>query len=600
MKKRRLWLPAGALLMMISLLISCTPAPTETTEGQTVTGEVVQKEAGEPAKTAGETQGEREKGEEEAVSAGPRYGGWLTTASETSSIGGWDPVYGETYWALHPVSLALMRGNYYNGPAGTDDVTWIYAVQEEPQFMTRGLAQSWEIVDARTMVVHLHEGIHWHDKAPVNGREVTAEDIAWSFNRMLEIPRSGIPPIAYMLDGITYSATDRYTFKVEFGKPDVRSLITTLDWYRHTAREVIETYGSQDDWKHVVGNGPFMVTDYVPASSITYTKNPVYWETDPEGRSVPFIDGFTALIIPDSSTRMAALRAGKIDVLTSVYWYDAEDLLRTATNLQTAGGRVSNQRVVGMMCDQPPFDDVRVRRAMAIAIDHQAIAEDYHKGRAGVYPSVMLPPGSPMYAPLEERPESTQELFVYDPDKAKQLLADAGYPNGFKTLINVTTTGDSADLAALVKDYWSMVGVEAEIKVWEPATYTSLLYGMKLEGARIGGSILSWGNWSWVYQPGSRWCFEKFTDPVLTKMIEDATTQWVDRDKWIQDWRNINIYVVDQVYEHCIPGPYYHNLWQPWLMNYHGEYSLGRTDYRGFAAYVWLDLDTKREMVGHE
>jgi len=589
MKRKIVWFLLSCLMVVALALASCGPAAVEEEE------EVV------PPTEEEEVAPKVEEEEEEVVlpeAKGPVYGGWLTTASETSSIGGWDPVYGEIYWALHPVSLPLMRGDFYAGPAGTNEVSWRYPVQGEPEIMTRGLAESWELPDAKTMVFHLRKGINWHDKPPVNGREVTSEDIKWSYDRMLEIPRSGIPQIAdYIVGGITYSAPDKYTFIVEFGKPDVRSLMTN-DWYRFVAHEVIEQYGSQDDWRHVVGNGPFIVTDYVGGSSITYEKNPNYWETDPEGRNVPFIDGYTILIISDASTRLAALRAGKIDMLHLVPWRDAEDMLETNPELETTGGFPYTQRIVGMSCDTPPFDDVRVRRALAMAIDQEAIARDYHKGRAGIFPSVMLPPGSPMFVPLEERPASTQELFKYNPEKAKELLAEAGYPNGFKTQIEITSASDYADLSALVKDYWSKIGVDAEIKVYEQATYTSLLYGLKLKAVRIGGSILSWGNWSWVYQPGSRWCFEKFEDDQLLEMITEACTEYVDRTKWIEDWRNINIYVVDQAYEHCIPSRYVYNLWQPWVKNFHGEYSLGRTDYRGFSPYIWLDLDMKEEMIG--
>lgn len=518
----------------------------------------------------------------------PKRGGTLTLAQRLVPTGGFDPVYSRGYSHLGPVTIPLMSGDFYAGPAGKNKVKWRYAVQEQPQYMTKGLAESWDIPNPRTVIFHLRKGVKWHDKPPVNGREVTAEDMKWSWERLTKTATSGIAQIEKQQAGgkITYTAVDRYTFKVEFAKADMRSMFTLRDWYRHTAREVIEKYGDQNDWKNVVGNGPFILTDYVSGSSLTYKSNPNYWETDPEGRKLPYIDGFKILIIGDLSTRLAALRAGKIDMLSEVEWRDAEDILKTSPEIQTTGPYAWTQMGVSMNASMKPFTDVRVRRALLMAIDEPAIAKGFHKGNASVVVTWMNPPGSVLVPSLKERPATTRDMYKLSLEKAKKLLKEAGYPKGFKTSINIMAREEP--YASLVKAYWSQIGVDATITVHETAKYVNQLYSFKFP-VYIGSSGFSWGNWSWVFQPGAHWNFTQIKDPKLSELIEETTMNYVDWDKWVKGWRAINTRVVDQGYEHLLPGPHVHTMWQPWLKNYSGELYLGRTGYYLYPAYIWTE-----------
>ncbi len=518
----------------------------------------------------------------------PKRGGQLILASALAPTGGFDPVYSRSYWHIGPVTIPLMSGDFYAGPAGKNKVKWRYAVQEQPQYMNKGLAESWEIPNPRTIIYHLRKGIKWHDKPPVNGREVTAEDMKWSWERLTKTATSGLAQIEKQQAGgkITYTVVDRYTFKMEFAKADMRSMFTGRDWYRHTAREVIEKYGDQNDWKNVVGNGPFMLTDYVAGSSLTYKSNPNYWETDPEGRKLPYIDGFKRLIIGDLATRLAALRAGKIDILSEVEWRDAEDILKTSPETQTTGAYAFNQLSVSMNSSMKPFDDVRVRRALLMAIDEPAIAKGFHKGHASIITTWMHPPGSVLVPTLKERPATTRDMYKLSLEKAKKLLKEAGYPKGFKTTINILAREEP--YASLVKAYWSQIGVEATIATHEVAKFWNQIYSFKFP-TWIGQSGFSWGNWSWVFQPGAHWNFTKITDPKLSRLIEEVTMNYVDWDKWVKGWRAINIHVVDQGYEHLLPGPHVHTMWKSWVKNYSGELYLGRTGYGLIPAYIWTE-----------
>jgi peptide/nickel transport system substrate-binding protein len=489
------------------------------------------------------------------------------------------------------VTIPLMSGDWYSGPAGASKVAWLYAEQEAPQYMTKGLAESWDIPNPSTLICHIRKGIMWQDKPPVNGREVTADDIKWSWERLMNTATSGLAQIIRDQAGgkITWTAVDKYTLKCEYAKPDIRSMLTLLDWYRHTAREVIEKYGNQNDWKNVVGNGPFLLTDYVEGSSITYTSNPNYWEKDPQGRKLPYIDGFKILVITDASTRLAALRAGKIDVLPAVEWRDAEDIMKTNPEIKTTGEYASWEYDFEFMCDTTPFSDVRVRQALMMAVDRLSIVSDYHKGHASIIPSGMVHPGHAMYQPLEQRPATTQELFTYNPDKAKQLLTEAGFPSGFKTTIFLISQDEP--MASMIKACWEKVGVSAELKVLEPAAFTAQQYTRAFPK---GTSFLwrwsySWGNWSWVWQPGASWNFCRITDQKLTDLFYEANQNYVDWNKWVKDWKAIDSYTVDQAYENVLPGTNVRTFWQPWVKGYHGETYLGRTGYYLYPTYIWLE-----------
>jgi peptide/nickel transport system substrate-binding protein len=522
--------------------------------------------------------------ESKAAQEEPKYGGVLTIALPTALGEGWDPIHAGRYVHLHPVLLCLKRGDFYKGPGGTKETSWLYPTIAEPELTTSGLAKSWEITGPDTVVYHLNKGIHWQNKPPMNGREVTAEDVVWGYQRLLNTADSGLSTMTAKPASLT--ASDKYTFVMKLAEPDMRTAFTIDDWYRITPREVIEKHGNMDDWKNVVGNGPFILKDYVAGNSITYEKNPNYWEKDPQGRSLPYVDGLKFLIITDASTRLAALRTGQIDMVLQVPWKDAEKVLETNPEVKTTGGYTWVSQKLQFNVKEGVFSDVRVRRAMAMAIDHEAIVKGMHEGHSKILPSGMFAPSDKWFMETKDYPPSAQELYQYNPDKAKKLLAEAGYPKGFKTMIEIMSI--HSDYASLLASFWSEIGVEAEIKVNEPAAFVSKLYGKKLNLFMLTGDLQGARRESWRWDKGGAWNFSQIDDPKLWELRQAAISE-KDRKGWGKEWQALTKYLVDQVYEHQIPGPDVHNLWRPRVKNYHGEFTLSSTDWFGFAPYVWLD-----------
>ena len=193
--------------------------------------------------------------------------------------------------------------------------------------LTGALAESWEQPDATTFILHIRQGVRWHDKPPMNGRELTAQDVEFNFHRMLGNKLTGTQfseaepsPAAGALGTLPWesvTATDDRTVVVKLKEPRLRAERHMLDenYIFIQPPEVIEQFGDMQDWRNIVGTGPFMMTDFVPDSSLTFTKNPNYWGFDekyPENR-LPYVDGLKALYMSESATIMAALRSGQAD-----------------------------------------------------------------------------------------------------------------------------------------------------------------------------------------------------------------------------------------------------------------------------------------------
>ena len=252
----------------------------------------------------------------------PEYGGTLTYATRSFSNPGTDPFFGGVIPHLVNVLEKLGGGNW-----GIDRDEWDHASGPTPLSIIIGkLAASWETPDDTTMIFHIRPGVRWHDKEPMNGRELTAHDIEFTFHRMLglgvfsEAGPSTLGMANELLDLPVESiaATDASTVVMKLKQPSLSALLVTLtDFSAYIVPpEVIEQHGDMQDWRNVVGTGPFMLTDLVEESSFTNTRNPDYWGYDekyPENR-LPYLDEIRYLNIPEEATLQAALLSGKIDL----------------------------------------------------------------------------------------------------------------------------------------------------------------------------------------------------------------------------------------------------------------------------------------------
>jgi peptide/nickel transport system substrate-binding protein len=364
-------------------------------------------------------------------------------------------------------------------------------------------------------------------------------------------------------------------------------------WFFLAPPEVIKKYGDMQDGHNVVGTGPFMLIDFVANSSATLVRNPGYWETDPlgpgKGNQLPYADGIKILVVPDISTRLAALRTGKLDMIPDVEAEDAKGLIDVNPALRYRRFLSIFPYVVSMRIDKAelPYKDNRVRQALMMATDFDALKNDLYRGDAE---TLVFPVSSAFkraYAPLEQMPEAAKALFRYNPDKAKQLLAEAGYPGGFKARMIVQNVPSDIDLASVYKAMWARVGVDIELQPRESAVYSSMNYARSWQEMVL--TIAQTGFPQYLNFVGLR----VFNDPIIEAAFQDVQKNViVNQPEADRLYRRVMPHIVEQSYYIPRPSPNLYSMWWPWVKNHYGDQAFY------FLQYAWIDQDLKQEMMG--
>ena len=378
------------------------------------------------------------------------------------------------------------------------------------RFMRGALAESWEMADPLTYVFHIREGVRWHDKAPMNGREFIAQDVVYNFHRYtgsgsgFTEPSAAAAELASIpFESITASDDLTVVFKLTEPKVDLPEVLLN-SWYAWILPpEVIEQHGDLTDCDTMVGTGPYMLTEWVENSSMTYSKNPYYWGFDekyPDNR-LPYIDQINRLIMPDKATQLAALRSGKLDYIGQsgggqVQATQVETIQRTNPEIAVYPWAFRSETSLAFNMRQPsPFQDIRVRKAMQMAIDLETINNTYFGGFGMTKPQGII--GDAMtgfFVPFEEWPEETKKVYTYDPEGAEALLDEAGYPRGadgirFKTVNNPLPAWDMG-YQEIAVEYWDAIGVDVEIRTHEGTQ----LNGLITDGTYEGMTFMDLGN----------------------------------------------------------------------------------------------------------
>jgi len=542
------------------------------------------------------------------------------------------PEYGGTLTAWgHPGKTQSAMDPYFGWPGATDAVSetlgimnwginrdvWDLKTMHTPdQHLTGLLAESWSQPDPLTYVFKLRKGVRWHNKAPMNGRELTAHDIEYHFHRLLgmgDFSKVGPTPFggASNLKNIPWesiTATDESTvvFKLTGPYLSMFRFVMVDPIGSIMPPEVIKQHGDVKDWRNLVGTGPFMLTDIVEDSSITLTKNPDYWGYDekyPENR-LPYVDELRFVIIEDAASTMAALRTGSIDYRRWDSSLDSAQSMRK-TNPEIAVHEIWFRSISSFAPNhrKPPFNNINVLRAMQMALDNENIAATYWKGVADPTPQGLIGVKG-FYNPFEEWDEEVKQYYRYDPEAAEKLLDEAGYPRGadgtrFKTTVNYGAWAD-LDYTEIAAAYWAEIGVEVKVDVLTSAEYHERLFARSGEGMY---SQIARNNFdpylaaSWYHsreqwnRGGSQW-------PELDAMVEDAlgasTAEEAERLIAKADEYAMSRHWL--IWGPMSPVFFYA---QPWTVGYNGELDSGlKWGETAILARLWIDSALKKEM-GH-
>ncbi len=470
-----------------------------------------------------------------------------------------------------------------------------------PSQLIRGeLAEKWEwLENPLRMKITLRKGVMFPEKPGVmQKRELIADDVVFSFKRVAGSPKAIKTYFDFIKD---VRAEDKYTVVFEMSK-------FNAEWdYRFgygyysaiIPKEVVDAGAA--NWRNVNGTGPFKLTDYVQGNSQAYEKNPDYWDKELiNGKEfrLPYVGKVVYRIIKDEATRITGLRTGKLDIMESIRWQDAEQLKTGAPALKWNRWLSTSGTFLSMRVDQKPFDDIRVRRALNMAVNKEEIVKSYYNGNAELFAYPQHPEYTGYFQPLNEQPASVQELFKYDPAKAKQLLAEAGYPNGFTFKAQVCSCETNhMDLIPLVAAYLEQVGVKMEIQPMEYAAFLSAMTTRTL----AAGYFMSNGHTSptttiWKsFVTGQTWNPSQWSDPKLDERME-AAYQERDETKRQASLRAMTTEMLDKAPYLWLPAPYVYTAWWPWVKGYEGELRAGADRPGPVYARIWIDQDLKKKM----
>ena len=534
----------------------------------------------------------------------PQYGGTLevSTIFATLSALSWDHKdwpwkinhdAGTIYEQLLVADLSKSKRN--GGPHSFTADSWL------PTDAVKGeLAESWSIQDNPLAIVFkLKKGIMFAAKPGVmEARELTADDVVFSYYYRNNSPRR----IAGVLDEITkVEAVDKHTVAFYLSK-------YMADWpyrigYGHNSsimpKEVADAGATE--WKNATGTGPFMLENYVSGNSHTYVKNPNYWDKEKIGEAefkLPFVDKVVYRIIKDDSTRMTAFRTGKLDIMEVVRWEEQEALKKSNPAIKFNNWVSSYGTMLVLRTDQKPFDDIRVRRALNMAINKEEIVKTFYNGNAELFAYPMHPDFAGYYEPLSAMPDSVKELFTYNPEKAKKLLAEAGYPNGFSFKVQVSSSGPVLmDLLPLMAAYLEQVGVKVEI---QPMEYTAFLSVMTTK-TNAPGYLMQIGHTTPLlalrknFVTGQRWNPSMWADPEFDKKM-DAADQERDEEKRKVMVRELTREILDKAPHIWMPTAKSATAWWPWVKNYNGELTAGAVRPGPIYSRLWIDQEMKKKM----
>jgi peptide/nickel transport system substrate-binding protein len=401
----------------------------------------------------------------------PKRGGTFTFAAP------WDPPVLDPR-LTNSVGLFHFAGLVYNRL-----VRYPFAdeAKNNTDFTLKGdLAEAWQgSADFKTWTFKLRQGVKWQNVPPLNGRELVADDIKYCYEAYA---KEGVQSFTFQeIDGM--ETPDKYTIRIHLKTPNtmfpqnVAEFVTVI-----FPREILEEDG--DLKKRMIGTGPFILKEHTRKVKIVLTRNPDYFD-----KGFPYLNEYHILSTPDAATRRAAFRTGQSDALGLSSLSDVETVRKTnPTAVVEEISTVLSPFGLTLAQDKPPFNDVRVRRAISMAIDRQKHVNTLYEGHA------ILGWGIPYFYFSDERPAASElgPYWQYRPEEAKKLLAEAGHPNGFETTLFYYEYFPqmTSQIQLVQQDLKRNLNIELKITKNDYTTY----FGRYAEG--------KWDGTAWGFQTG--------------------------------------------------------------------------------------------------
>ena len=369
------------------------------------------------------------------------------------------------------------------------------------------LATDWTVSpDGLTYVFNLRQGVKFH-----NGREMTSADVVYSYDRIMD-PKTGSPQASRFNEVTSIQATGPYqvTFKL---KEPFAPFLSNLTNLFVVPKEVVEANGNLQ--KVAVGTGPYELEKVVPDTYVLLKANPDYYR-----KGEPKLAELKFDIVPEASTRAAGLRTGTYQLLPTVDPVTAQTL-KGASGVTMLGTQDLAYSLLGLNVSRKPFDDPKVREAINYAVNRPDIVQAVYLGNAV--------PGGPLSPGLKQWAVPVSQYPCYTPSvaKAKQLLAEAGYPNGFSTtIITFGTIKEVADTAQVLQAQLAQVGIKAKVDVEEFGKFVQDWKNSNFDMfvSLNGGAVDPDGYLYRTFHTGGSTNVYKYSNPTVDKLLEQGRT----------------------------------------------------------------------------
>jgi peptide/nickel transport system substrate-binding protein len=407
------------------------------------------------------------------------------------------------------------------------------------------LAESWDRQGDTTYVFKLRKGVQWQGRAPVNGRELVAQDVKYTYERFLAQPGNPNRALLEMVERV--DAPDKYTVKFTLREPNawfVDRLAATSLWI--VARECVEKYGDLKKPESVVGTGPWVLDRYEPNAKLQFVRNPGYFLP-----GLPFVDAVEVTIDPDPVAAGAAFAAGKYDFGPEYgMTIRRSDLVLAKKSisrwLPTRELLLPAGRVTAMRLDKDPFKDVRARRAIAMADNWHEFLDRNPLAQGKGAPNPAIPAAFKDWSiRIKDLPAEGKRLYEPDPAAARKLLAEAGHADGIKVTAEATPGGrEWTDAVEIAVKNWKAAGIDAEVKVKNAEAPADQM----LLALRDGGTAIDPDVYFASLLPGHPLNTSGVNDPKLVEMIK------LQRRTYKEGARRD---IVHDIQSHCSQQVYY-------------------------------------------
>jgi peptide/nickel transport system substrate-binding protein len=457
------------------------------------------------------------------LAAAPARAAGTLTIAQSQDPNNWDPI------ATFLISWGQVGSNIFDG----------LVMRDEQLHLKPGLATSWEVLDqGQRLRFKLRQGVTFQDGEPFN-----ADAVKFTMTRLLGPEGAKGPQQSNYTSIGSVEILDPYTVDIVLKRPDP-VIITKLAGYGAmiVPPKYIADKGSDGFAQRPVGTGPFKVTDYQNKVSLTLEPNASYWD------GAPKLEKLVYRFIVEPNTQVAELQAGGVDIATNV------PIAMTSTIANTASLRLIS--ITGPTVTVLRFNtahgattDARVRKAIIMAVDRDAIVKQILQGQAKTVASFQ--------SELSFGFDPEQKWVPFDPVAAKKLLADAALPPGTSVSIDFQSNNTTfREVAQAVAAYLGAVGLKAEVKPYEMNLFINDIIPNGKTGAMFN---MGWGGWTFdydntaylMYHAGEHWNpYDK--DPTLDKMLEAQRTipDPAEREKALQK-------IADYVADHALELPLY-------------------------------------------